>query len=1489
MRSLLGLILFLLLLAIAVSLPAVQTRLGAYVTDMINDDYGTDIRISKVAISPFGGVKLRQVLIRDHKRDTLIAANRIQTNILSFRQLYNGDLHFGDLRLDGVLFNIKTYKGETDSNFDKFIRLFETETPSSKKFLMDASNIYISSGRFILSDQNKATGQTNLDFSGLNAELNDFKILGPDISANIAEMTFRDFRGLFVKNLAAKFTYTKTNIKLEKLDLLTNESFLKGNVILDYTKKDFADFNNKVKFDIKIDAASLATNDIYYFYKELGRDKHFNITAHVTGTLNNLKAKNLNLIDDSNSQIMGDVQFKNLFGKSGQGFYMNGHFDRVSSDYKNLVELLPNVLGKKLPSSLSKLGQFNLSGDAEITTSSIDANFSMTTSLGLIRSNLIMTNIDNIDNATYKGNVVMQNFNIGRFLDKRDLGIVSLDVDVDGKGFTEENLNTTFAGDIYKLHFKDYTYTNILINGNFKNPIFEGQLFVNDPNLFMDFVGAVNLGKKDIVYDFETVIDYANLGKLKLVKNDSISVFKGEIKMNVSGNSLENLQGTVYINRTSYQNKNDTYYFDDFTVTSMFDAQRIRTITINSPDIIEGEVVGQFEFGQLQKMVENSLGSLYANYSPNKIKKGQFLRFNFSIYSKIIEIFMPGISIATNTVVRGSINSDQGEFKFNFNSPQITAFDNYFDKVNIQIDNKNPLYNAYVEMDSIRTKFYKVSDFSLINVTQNDTLFVRSEFKGGTVGQDYYNLNLYHTIDQNSRSVVGIDKSELKFKDYVWYLNENEQPDNRVVFDKSLKNFTIENIVLSHENQKIEFAGSLNGKTQKDLQLTFENIDLSKVTPEISRFKIDGVLNGGISLKQNNEVYRPASSLTIDGLNVNDIALGKLNVDITGDDKFSKFYVSSVLKNENVESFKATGDFSVANKKTAMNIDLRFDGFNLGTLNGLLGGEAISNIKGFVSGATSIGGNVNDPEINGRLFVDNAAMTVPYLNVEYEIDRRSIVDVTTNQFIVRRTGMTDTKYLTRGSLDGRIRHDKFSDWELDINIGSTRLLALDTQDSDDAAYYGTAFINGNASISGPTNGLFIKVNATSEQGTAIKIPISNTEAVGSNSYIHFLSPKEKYNLEKGIVEESRNYKGLELEFDFDITPDAEVEVILDRNSGHGMKGKGFGSLLFKINTLGKFNMWGDFQAYEGTYNFRYGGIIDKKFKVKKGGSIIWEGDPSRAVLSLQAVYTTTANPAVLLENPSVNKKVPVEVIISVNGNLVSPEPDFDINFPTVSSVLKSEIQYKLDDRDTRQTQALYLLSSGGFLSPEGVNQSDLAGNFFERASGLFSDIFQDEDGKFNVGLDYVAADRRPGTEADGRVGFTVSTQINERISINGKVGVPVGGINESAIVGDVEVQYRVNEDGTMNLRVFNRENDINYIGQGIGYTQGVGITYEVDFDTFRELINKIFKNAQLQKESEADLLVPDSAMAPEYINFTPKQKRREQKLNPNKEAVPEED
>lgn len=86
-------------------------------------------------------------------------------------------------------------------------------------------------------------------------------------------------------------------------------------------------------------------------------------------------------------------------------------------------------------------------------------------------------------------------------------------------------------------------------------------------------------------------------------------------------------------------------------------------------------------------------------------------------------------------------------------------------------------------------------------------------------------------------------------------------------------------------------------------------------------------------------------------------------------------------------------------------------------------------------------------------------------------------------------------------------------------------------------------------------------------------------------------------------------------------------------------------------------------------------------------------------------------------------------------------------------------------------------------------------------------------------------------------------------------------------MGDVEALFRVNEDGTLNLRLFNKENDINYVGQGIGYTQGLGVSYAVDFDFFKEFVNKIFKNLKFDKSNNTASEDQDSNLSPEYINF----------------------
>ncbi|WP_238990966.1 translocation/assembly module TamB domain-containing protein [Flavobacterium sp. LMO6] len=1452
------------------SLPSVQTYLGKYATESINKSFGTNITIGTVAVTPFGSVKLGEVLVLDHHKDTLFYIKKLNTSILSFKKIYDpGHPYLKDVIMHGLDVRIINYKNENYTNLDKFIEAFDDGSPSSGKFRMKANKMTVFTSRFQYIDYNLSTPKM-LDFTQLNGVIEDFFIKGANVTTYINKLSFQDHRGLKVENITSDFTYTKKNILLNDLTMKTTESEMIGRVELKYNRKDFSDFNNKVIFDVQFDKASIATNDLNYFYNEFGKNNVFYVDTHLVGTLNNFTTHNLKLVDKNQSEIIGSINFKNLFGKGNQTFYMKGNFDRLTSSYQRLVAILPQILGKNLPSTLDKLGTVNMVGGVELTQKYINADVYLMSKLGELESNLSMQNIDFIDNALYKGTLVLNNFDLGTLLGKQDIGKATVNLEVDGRGFTQKLLNTAIKGDIQKFYYNGYNYQNITVDGSMKMPYYKGYFNSNDPNLKMDFDGIIDLSLTAKKYDFKAQIDYADLYVLNLVDNDSVSIFKGNISFKADGNSIDDIAGILNIKDVSYQNSKNAYFFEDFEVVSSFDSERVRTIDINSPDIITGQIVGKYKVNQLQKMVENALGSLYANYSPNKLDKGQFLDFDLTIYDKIVEVFVPDVKISENTKLEGKINGDEGRFVFDFTSPNIIAYENIIENIKIDIDNKNPLYNAYITVDSIKNSTYKIADFNLINVTLNDTLFVRSEFKGGPKSQDSYDLNLYHTINEEKQSILGFKKSEIKFKDYLWFINEGENNDNKIVFDKNFKNFNFEKLSLSHNDQKIDFFGTMRDSTYKDFKLSFDDVDLNKVTPTLDSLDFGGKINGNITYKQSKNLYEPISNITIDSLKINKFLLGDLDFRIEGNENFNEFKVNSSLKQDGDERFFLDGDINFVGDQSTLDLVAGFEKFNLAPFGSLLG-NVLSDVRGNATGRTTIEGSLTEPEIDGRLYLNDAGMRVPYLNVDYDFEKNAIVDLTEHQFSLRKIEVTDTKYKTKGVIDGTIKHDKLGDWGLDLHLISDNILALDTKDSDDAYYYGTAFMKGKASITGSIDALNIKVAGESEKGTSIKIPVNDDEDIGDNSFINFMTVEE---FQKSLTEnksKENRYQGIELEFDFDIDTDAEIEIILNRETGHAMKGTGVGSMFMEINTLGKFQMNGDFIVQEGQYNFKYGGIIDKKFSVDKGGTIRWDGDPMNAVLDLKATYKTMANPAVLVESASFNRKVDTNVTILLNGNLSNPQPDFNIDFPTVSSVLKSEIDYKLQDKDTRQTQAFALMATGSFVTAESTGNAAY-GSLIEGASSIINGLFADQDSNLQLGLDYSQGNRL--TDISDRVGVTMNTRINDRITINGKVGVPVGGVTETVIVGNLEVLIQINEDGTLNAHVFNRENDINYVGEGIGYTQGLGITYNVEFDTFKEMMQKIFRSNKKVDPSKSQDDFPDSEFPPEFIEFINQRKAK---------------
>ena len=1460
---LLFLIIFLIL-----GIPAVQTKLGKYATKRLNDDFKTDINIGKVGLQLNGDIEFKEILIRDYKKDTLISIGELNSSIISFKNLYNSKLNFGDIDIQDLVFNLKTYKGESDTNLDVFVDKFDDDNPrvGPSKFLFSSSDVSIEDGIFRLIDENRETPKV-FEFTELNANTTNFLINGPDVSSRINKFSFRDSRGIAVKNLMANFEYTLDHMNFGDLNIKTEQSELKGDLRFNYKREDLKFFTDKVDVVASFRDSEVSLTELNVFFDEFGTNQRATLNADLSGTLNNLKAENLNVSTSGNTRIIGDITFKNLFSNENDSFALDGRFQNLASNYNDLINLLPRLLGNSIPTVLSKVGNFRIKGTSRITAKSVDAKVEITTDLGLINSDLRLTNIDDIDNANYIGNVVLDEFNIGELINEPSAKSVSLNLDVDGKGFTIDNLRTDVIGDVFVLDYNGYVYENINISGDLGNKIFNGILKADDPNLKLDFNGLVDFSQELKKFDFKANVGYANLGVLNFVTRDSISEFRGLVDMTANGSSFDNVNGAINIKNTTYKNQDGEYEFQDFDIVSSFNDSE-RTIAINSPDIINGKITGQFRTKEILKLIENSVGSIYTNYIPNEVEEGQYINFRFNIYSKIAAVLFKDLTLGKNTFIEGRIETDERGFELTFNSPEIKFNDYFADNINVSIDNSNPLFNTFIEIDSVNAGIYKASQFSLINVTKRDTLLIKSEFKGGKNNRDDYNLNMFYTIDKDNMSVVGFRKSDVKFKGYEWLVNSQKDTLNKIRFDRGFKTFNISPIKINQGNEEILLSGIIENSLNKNIKLDFNDVQLVKITPRIDSLALKGLVNGKLELVQNSGVYLPKSDVVVSNLFVNDYDLGNLTAKVEGNNSITNYKVDVSLINDNLKSLLANGTIDVAKRNPSIDVDVAFEEFLLDPLNPL-GEGVINNIRGLVSGNAKVTGSLKKPSIDGELLLDRAGLSIPYLNVDYDFDFDSRVTLSNQRFNFDNVAMTDSEYFSKGNLNGFIEHNNFSDWKLGLELSTERLLVLNTEESEDELYYGTGFISGKAEIKGPTDQLVIQVkNGRTESGTEFFIPLNDSESFGDNSYIHFLSPEEKLARINGEITEQIEVKGLVLDFDLDVNQNALIEIVIDKEAGSTIKGKGEGGLRFLINTNGTFDMWGDFTVFEGTYNFKYGGFVEKKFDVEQGGTIVWEGDPLNAQLNLNAVYKTTANPSVLLDNP-ISQRIPVEVVIQLTGQLEQPQPDFQLNFPNVSSTVKSELDYRLSSKDERDYQALALLGTGGFTTTSGG--LDITGTLSERLSGIVNNILGGDNENLELGIVAEFGQDTPELQTNSTVGFTLQTKINDKILVNGKLGVPFGSSQQTTITGDVQVDWLLNEDGSLRAKVFNRENTIRNFGEEIGYTQGLGLSYNVEFDTFKELLQIIFsgknrKDKKVKKEAEKKRNEEDSMM-PSYMQM----------------------
>jgi hypothetical protein len=687
---------------------------------------------------------------------------------------------------------------------------------------------------------------------------------------------------------------------------------------------------------------------------------------------------------------------------------------------------------------------------------------------------------------------------------------------------------------------------------------------------------------------------------------------------------------------------------------------------------------------------------------------------------------------------------------------------------------------------------------------------------------------------------------------------------------------SIEDFIIESGAQRIVVNSKDN--TTNDFVANFSMLDLEGASTylQLEDIKIHGRVNGEVQLIdfRNNPLLK-ATITSSDEVRINKDTLGLVNISAEYD-----------IKNKKIDIFKNTQILHKDNKlyvfgnvniqDSSIKIVASLDKVNIAPIGSFIS-EYVSDLSGVASGNVNIEGNYNRPNISGEIGLVNTHLKVLFLGTRYSIDKLRL------KFNDERISMDDVVIKDEregdytGILSGYILHNKFDDLRLNLAVNSSNLLCMNTRSYDNDLFYGYVPAKVNMTVKGLIDDITMNINAKPLKGSKFYLPINSTGDVSSYDYIQFA----KIGRLQGELEENKKPYYLKLNMNVDATPDAEVIIVLDQNTGEEIQAKGNGAIQLNVDLGNDINMFGNYVMTEGKYLFNFRGLIPREFDIEENSKITWTGDAVNARLDVNAIYKLPKKlplyPLISAQYNSLDETDQAEskktyttfLELILKGSLGSPDIKFNITQPDNKAIgtaayTKLE-QIKNDEKELVSQSGILLLlgefkTSGGGITNSTAQRGSIATVSDMVSSALSSEmtnIFQKLTGLNNISLNlgYQSYDAVDNINNTSRNEFKVNVSANllkNRVIVDVGNSVDVGKdgsgkTTSNFIGGDFKAQFLISEDGRLRANAY-RTNSTNTIdaSSGENFTKGgVGLSYRKVFNSFADLFSSKKKRQRI--------------------------------------------
>lgn len=1312
-------------------------------------------------------------------------------------------------------------------------------------------------------------------FGEITGSLNGIRLLHDTLTTSV-QLATRERSGFEVKELKAVMKVHPEAMEFSDLLILTGESRLHNFFAMRYSSiEDMNDFETKVRMEGNFDNAMVSSNDIAYFAPALKDwNKKILILGTVKGSVDKLSGRDLVVQAGNDTYLKGDIRLDGL--PDINTTYIDFDAENFRTTYADAVSIIP-ALKKVSQPRLDLLEFLRFKGNFTGFITDFVTYGSLETKLGTVVTDLNMKLPGNRPEA-YSGNIRSNGFAIGALFGNSRLGRIVFRGRVDGTGLNATDINAALDGNIDLVEFNGYPYQGITIKGNVANRLFNGELIAADPNLAAQLNGLVDFSKDIPEFNFEATVTNAHLQQLNLLKEQVD--FYGKFLVNFTGDNIDNFLGTARVYDASLYRRGKKISFDSLNIESrVIDSNKVITAISNEFD---AALAGEFSVNDLPAAFASFLNKYYPSYIKPSQKTLNNENFSFVITTKNVEEYIGLIDTALTgfnySTLTGRINTKENLLDLNAEVPQfsyrnMSVYDlalkarGTYDSLSVESEIANVYINDSLNFPHTSVRIRSAKDISEVNIQTSANQTLNSANIAATV----------ETLPKGAR--IQFRESGFDVNGKTWTIEKNGE----LVLTEDL--VTANRIRLYNGLQEISVTSvpSNSGKTN-DLVINLEQVILGDFTPYlVPSNRLEGLLSGSV------HIIDPLGNLRIDmkgeaqQFRLDNDSIGKISLRSKYYQELREIDFNAVSDNQDYH-FEIQGIYSLPDSTRAEKLDIftNLEKTRIDHLQQYLSG-VFSDVTGYATGALRISGPANDPDYTGSILLSDAQLKVKYTNVLYHIPNANIelkedrIDFGSFSF---QDDLHNTAKVTRGIL----YHDGFNNLSFDFAMNTNKLLVLATGNGGADPYYGTVIAKANMAFRGPLEDMQLDIIGEPADSSSLYI---NTRSGKESGLSDFVVWKE-YGRE---MQSTRRFDESNLTVNLDVTANnyANMYVIIDELTGDIIQANGRGNLKIHATTNGEFSITGRYDIDRGNYNFNFGSLLRKPFRLRQGVSnyIQWSGDPDDAIIKIDAEYEAeNVRFSDLYTNirEDVNANVSryrgkVLVIASLTEQLQSPMIRFQIELPA-SSPLKNDVdalrilnQIQNDENELNK-QAAFLVVLNSFGPLQTTTQAGLANTAFEgivvgsisgvlsntlshQFSNVFQKIFNDKSIQVNFnaqlysGSNFVnTLNRNPFNIDRTNLNLSIAKSLfNERLTFTfgsavdfGLTSTQLNATRNLPFLPDLNAEWRITPDGRLVLTFFYRDS-YNYLylseaGVLRRNRSGASISYRKEFEMVGDLFRK---------------------------------------------------